>query len=356
MSIAAWTSQRSRWLKIAVAIAVVAVLGLCLGLPLQRYLADRHSPASGHSKIPLSIGCLGRIEPATRVRRLVPPTSMTTDRLTALRVNEGDRVEADQVLGWFGDHEVRVAAVHQAEADVVSAEAKLAQVKAGAKKDDIAAAEAQVTRARATEVNAKQELERVEKLAHEKVVSPSEIDARRSAWEEAQAARQAAEHMLASVAEVRQVDVQVAEAAVSSARAALEYARATLSLSELRAPVAGTVLKIHTWPGERTAPEGVLELGNLDELHVVAEVYETDVMRVRCGQNARIIVTGLPEDVHGKVVEVGWEIGRKDVLSTDPVADIDARVVEVRVRVNPEDAPKLTRLTHMQVQVVIEGT
>ena len=356
MSISSWTSQRSRRLKIAVGLAVVAALGLSVGLPLQRFLAERHSSASGRSRGSLSVGCLGRIEPATRVRRLVPPTSMTTDRLNALLVNEGDRVETNQLLGWFGDHDVRVAAVHQAEADVASAAAKLAQVKAGAKKDDIATAEAQVTRARATEDNAKHELERVEKLAHEKVVSPSEIDARRSAWEEAQAARQAAEHTLASVAEVRPVDVQVAEAGVGSARAALEYAQAELALSELRAPVAGTVLKIHTWPGERAAPEGVVELGNLDELHVVAEVYETDVTRVRCGQTARILVTGLPEDVHGQVVQVGWEIGRKDVLSTDPVADIDARVVEVRVKVIPEDVPKLSRLTHMQVQVVIEGS
>jgi HlyD family secretion protein len=356
MSIASWMSPRSRRLKIGLAVAVVAALGLSVGLSLQRHLAEKRLLAAAGSKPSGSIGCLGRIEPATRVRQLVPPTSMTTDRLTALRVNEGDRVEADQLLGWFGDHEVRLAAVHQSEADLVSAEARLAQVKAGAKKGDIAAAEAQVVRAKAAEINAQRELDRVEKLAHEKVVSPSEIDGRRSAWEMAKAERQAAEDTLASVAEVRLVDVQVAEAGVGSARAALESARAQLSLSELRAPVAGTILKIHTWPGERAAPEGVLELGNLDELHVVAEVYETDVMRVRCGQPARILVTGLPEPLRGEVVEIGWEIGRKDVLHTDPVADIDARVVSVRVRVRPEDAPKLSRLTHMQVQVVIEGS
>ena len=352
---ASWLSLRSRWLKTALAIAIVVGLGLGLGRPLQRLLAEKHPPATGRSKAGLSIGCLGRVQPATRVRRLAPPTSLTADRLTALNVSEGDRVKPDQLLGWFGDREVRVAAVHQAEADLVSAEAKLEQVKAGAKKGDIAAAEAQVVRARAAEANALRELDRLEKLAREKVISPSEIDTRRSAWEVAQAERQAAEHTLTSVAEVRPVDVRVAEAGVASARAALEYARATLSLGELRAPVAGTVLRIHTWPGERPGPEGVLEIGNLDELHVVAEVYETDVMRVRCGQNARILVTGMPEPVRGEVVEVGWEIGRKDVLSTDPIADVDARVVEVRVRVNPQDTPKLARLTHMQVQVVIEA-
>ena len=355
MRIVSWLSLRSRWLKIALAAVVVVGLGLGLGLPLQRFLAQKHPPETGRSKAGLNVGCLGRVQPATHVRRLAPPTSLTADRLIALRVNEGDRVESDQLLGWFGDREVRVAAVHQAEADLASAEAKLEQVKAGAKKGDIAAAEAQVVRARAAEANALRELDRLEKLAREKVISPSEIDTRRSAWEVAQAERQAAEHTLTSVAEVRQVDVRVAEAGVGSARAALEYARATLSLGELRAPVAGTVLRIHTWPGERPGPEGVLEIGNLDELHVVAEVYETDVMRVRCGQNARILVTGMPEPVRGEVVEVGWEIGRKDVLSTDPIADVDARVVEVRVRVNPQDTPKLARLTHMQVQVVIEA-
>ena len=356
MKIASWISLRSRWLKIVLAIAVVAGLGLSLGLALQRRLAESRLSTMAHSKPNLSIGCLGRVEPATRVRRLVPPTSMTTDRLTALRVSEGERVEKDQLLGWFGDHEVRVAAVHQAEADLVSAGAKLEQVKAGAKKGDIAAAEAQVVRARAAEANAQRELDRIEKLAREKMVSPSETDTRHSAWEMAQAERQAAEHTLTSLAEVRRVDVQVAEAGVACAQAALESARAALSLSELRAPVAGTVLRIHTWPGERAAPEGVLELGNLDELHVVAEVYETDVMRVRCGQAAHILVTGSAEELRGEVVQIGWEIGRKDVLSTDPVADIDARVVEVRVRVHPEDALKLTRMTHLQVQVRIEGS
>jgi HlyD family secretion protein len=355
MSIASWISPRSRWLKLALAIAVVAGLGLSLGLALQRHLAEKHPSATLSSNTCLSVGCLGRVQPATRVRRLVPPTSMTTDRLTVLRVNEGDRVEADQLLGWFGDREVRVAAVKQAEAELVSAQAKLEQVKAGAKKGDIAAAEAQVTRARASERNAQREVDRLEKLALEKVVSPSEIDTRRSAWEITQAERQAAEHTLTSLAEVRHVDVQVAEAGVECARAALGYARAELSLSELRAPVAGTILRIHTWPGERAGAEGVLEIGNLDELHVVAEVYETDVTRVRCGQHARILVTGTPEPLRGDVVQIGWEIGRKDVLSTDPVADIDARVVEVRVRVNPEDTPKLARLTHLQVQVVIEA-
>jgi len=77
------------------------------------------------------------------------------------------------------------------------------------------------------------------------------------------------------VAEVRQVDVAVADAEAAQAHAAVERARAEVVLVELHAPIDGTVLKIHTWPGEKIDERGVLDLGGLGEMHVVAEVYET---------------------------------------------------------------------------------
>jgi HlyD family secretion protein len=346
-------SRRTRWTCVAVA---VATAGLGFGVFAWRRASPSDTPppvadaASG-----LGIGCLGRVEPASRVRRLAPPSSLATDRLTELRVVEGERVASGQVLGWFGDHDVRVAAVGQAEAELAWTQARLQQIQAGAKKDDIAAAEARLSRVRAAEANARRQWQRNQSLVEGKVISASESDDCRFACEMAEAARRAAEHELASIAEVRPVDVRVAEADVARARATLDRARAELAMGELRAPASGTILKIHTRPGESPGPAGVLEMGDLDELHVAAEVYETDVMRVRLGQSARILIHGSTQTLRGEVVDIGWEIRRKDVLNTDPVADIDARVVEVRVRVDPRDAPRLVRLTNMQVSVVIEG-
>lgn len=135
------------------------------------------------------------------------------------------------------------------------------------------------------------------------------------------------------------------------ARAALARAEAELELLTVRAPLAGRVLEVHARPGERVGPDGILELGDTDAMYAVAEVYETDIGRVEVGQPARIRSPALPHELAGAVERVGLKIGKKDVLSTDPVADADARVVEVEVRLlEPELA---SALTNLRVEVLI---
>ncbi len=152
-------------------------------------------------------------------------------------------------------------------------------------------------------------------------------------------------------------DVEDAEAERRVAEAALEVARARLAMEEIRSPVAGQVLQIHARPGERIGADGFLALGETRRMLTVAEVYETDVAGLEPGQRARISSPALPERVPGVVDRVGLWIGRQDILDTDPVARIDSRVVEVRIRLEPE-TPELAKLvaslTPLQVEVEVE--
>jgi HlyD family secretion protein len=135
-------------------------------------------------------------------------------------------------------------------------------------------------------------------------------------------------------------------------RARLLGAEAELELSTVRAPIDGEVLEVHAREGERVGSEGIAEIGDTAAMYAVAEVYETDIGRVRAGQRARIESPVLGRMLAGVVERVGRKIGKQDTLSTDPVADADARVVEVRVRIlEPERA---AAFTNARVEIVIE--
>jgi HlyD family secretion protein len=142
-----------------------------------------------------------------------------------------------------------------------------------------------------------------------------------------------------------------AELRVKVSRAQLAAARAELDLSLVRAPIDGQVLAIHARAGERLGAEGIVELGRTGEMYAVAEVYETDISRVREGQQATITSPALPQPLTGRVERVGLQVGKMDVIDADPVAKTDARVVEVKIRL--DEAPDVPLLTHLQVKVEI---
>lgn len=147
-------------------------------------------------------------------------------------------------------------------------------------------------------------------------------------------------------------DWQSLELARDVARARLEGAGAELELSTVRSPIDGQVLEIHAREGERVGAEGIAEIGDTARMYAVAEIYETDIGRVHAGQRARIRSAALGRELGGVVERVGLKVGKQDTLSTDPVADVDTRVVEVRVRLlEPELA---AALSNARVDVVIE--
>ena len=161
---------------------------------------------------------------------------------------------------------------------------------------------------------------------------------------------------LNAIAEVRPVDVATAQGQVAQAQASVARAQADLDAAIVRSPQDGQVLKIHTRAGELVGTDGIISLGQTQQMVAVAEVYESDVSRIRQGQSATAISknNAFPDVLRGKVVEVGLRINKQDVLNTDPAAQFDARVVEVRVLLDEPSSRKVTGLTNLSLQVDID--
>jgi HlyD family secretion protein len=186
--------------------------------------------------------------------------------------------------------------------------------------DDYAMLESRVARLQAFLANAQLEYQRNAKLFRQNTVSASQLDSSR-------------------------MNVEMGKADVQSAQA-------ELALASVRSPITGTVLKIHARTGERVGLEGIAEIGETDKMYAAAEVYETDVLRVRIGQHATVTSPAFPDPLHGTVERVGLKVGKQDVLNTDPAAKTDARVVEVKVRL--DDPARVAGMTNLEAEVAIE--
>ncbi|AFY36445.1 HlyD family efflux transporter periplasmic adaptor subunit [Calothrix sp. PCC 7507] len=160
---------------------------------------------------------------------------------------------------------------------------------------------------------------------------------------------------LSRLLEVRPTDMQMAQAQVSNAIATIRKAQAELRLSYVKAPTNGEILKIHTKSGEAINQMGIAEIGQTDQMIVIAEVAEDSIGRVRLGQNATVTSDNgaFNGELKGTVTEIGRKIGKKDVLNTDPAADVDARVVEVKIALTREDSQKVAGLTYAKVVIDI---
>ncbi len=337
-----------------------------------------------------AVAALGRLEPQGEVINLSAPNSQAGVQLARLLVDEGDRVVKGQVIALVDSFYVRLAALEQAQKQVFVALANLNQVKAGAKSGDVfaqkatiarleaelqgelSAQQATIARLEAELRNAETENRRYQMLYRQGAISASQADAKRlrvdivqQQLNEAKATRDRtantlkkqlseARARLASIVEVRPTDVQAAQANVESAKAAVARARADLDLSIVRSPINGQILKIFTWPGEIISNRGIAQIGRTNQMYVVAEVYETDIQKVRLGQLATITSDAFEGELQGTVEDIGLQVTRQNIFNNNPGADTDNKVVEVKIRINnPADNQRVANLTNLQVQVLI---
>lgn len=302
----------------------------------------------------LRVHALGRLEPRGTVLQISAPSGNDGARVEELLVAEGDDVRVGDVLATLDTFSRRQTTVAEAEAQLRIEQARLELVKAGAKPGDIDAQTALVERFDVELAAAQRELNRARQLSTREFLSAESLEIKELAKASIELERKRAIAQLASLREVREVDVQLQQRQVDSAAAAVARAQADFEATQVRTRVAGRILRIHTHPGERIADQGVLQLGDVAHMQAVAEVFEGDVQHVRLGQSAKILLDSSRQELRGTVVQLGRMVARKDVLSNDPVSDTDARVLEVRIDLHPEDIPAVESLSNARVQVSID--
>jgi HlyD family secretion protein len=261
-------------------------------------------------------------------------------------------VQAGQILAVLHTYRAAAADAAAAAAQVKGAEAALAQVRAGAKPDDIAALRASVAQREAELENERPAYARAQALFKEKSLSLTDLEAAQRSFTVTEQALEETRHRAASIAEVRAVDVAYAESQVTLARAQLAGAEARVEQSLLRAPIAGVVLDTLLQPGE-TASTPVMSLGATDAMGVEAYVYDTDIRRVRPGAAATITSHAFAGALTGTVTDIAPLLRSSPAVPIRPEAATDRRVVKARIVLAPADAKRVAHLSNQEVEILI---
>jgi HlyD family secretion protein len=337
-----------------------------------------------------TVTALGRIEPKGKVIKLSATTSPEGSRVEELLVQEGDQVKAGQVIAILDSRLRLSAALKEAEEVVKVEQANLNRLKAGARRGeilaqkatiaglqaesqgDIAALETTVARWQAQVRNAAVEDQRYAELYQQGAISASQRENKRLQLETAtknlqeaqtqlkrtelssQQQIKAAQARLDQIAEVPTVDIEAGTAEVNRAIAAMKRAHANLQQAYVRSPQDGQIFEIHTRPGELISSQGIADIGQTSQMYVVAEVYESDINRVQPGQKVQVLGYFLPIELQGTVERKGLQVRRQNVINTDPISNIDNRVIEVHIRLDEPSSQKAANLTNMQVKAVIQ--
>lgn len=319
-----------------------------------QHQAQAETKSSAPPPRALRIHALGRLEPAGTVLKIFPPSGNDGTRVEKLLVNEGDDIPANALVAVLDNEKLRQASLVEAEARLQLAQTRLEQVKAGAKAGDIAAQQLSVDLHAEQMKVADRELKRALELSEKKIITKEDFDNKQWIVDRIKLEHRRSLEQLKSVKEVRDIDVRVAEREVASSQAAVRRAGIDLETTQVRSPSAGRVLKIHTHSGERISDQGLLELGDVLHMEAVAEVFEADVTQLTPGLPAIVKVDCLEKPIPGEVAQIGHRVARKVVLTNDPVSDTDARVVEVRIRLAPDEIQRVVRLSNARVEVTIE--
>jgi HlyD family secretion protein len=343
---------------------VIVVLVISIGLAACGSAPTPTPDASTSTKpLPAVVSASGKVLP----EQWANLSFRTGGPIVELKVQSGDTVKAGNLIARLDDVDAKLA-VAQAEAALAVAQAQLAEMKAGARAEQITQTEQTVAQAEAAWHGAQAQYGQLKAGANaadiaaaeaavaaayterkvlqdtydkiNKIGGPVEEQTRarlNAAIQAHTAAQQRLDQLKAGAtknelsasaaninvakAQMEQAQAQldllkagataeqiaVAEAGVKQAQVAVDTAKAQLDKLQLIAPFDGTIGTVYVRSDELAQPgQPIVTLGNLGSLRVeTTDLSETDVARVNAGQPVKVTFDALPgKTLNGKVVRI----------------------------------------------------
>ncbi|ROP80264.1 HlyD family secretion protein [Stenotrophomonas rhizophila] len=256
-----------------------------------------------------------------------------TARLAELKVREGDRVTAGQVLFVLDSPEV-AAKEQQAQGALEAARAVADKADEGARSEDIRAAQANWKRAEAGATLADATYQRVQNLFNEGVMTRQKRDEAlaqaRSSRELSNAARAQYDQALAGA---RDQDKRAAQGQVRQAQGAVAEVDAARDEINGRAPMAGEINKRMSDIGE-LVPAGypVFTLVDIDHMWVSVNLRESQMRGLKVGTRLRGNVPALDRDAEFEVYFINPAGDYATWRATRQSSGYDVRSFEIRLR------------------------
>ncbi|MEL6921758.1 MAG: HlyD family efflux transporter periplasmic adaptor subunit [Pseudomonadota bacterium] len=304
---------------------------------------------------PRDVVALGRLLPSGSLRTLAPPFGSADASIKALMVSEGDTVDAGSILAVLTNEDTLLDAANTARADVRVKTAALAQTR-NSVEASLQENRAAVQKAQSAVEIAQGDFDRFATLLERGTVTRAAVDQRRSTLEQAQQEVRTAEARLSRFdgEPEQQVDVVLARETLQASVAQVERAERELENAYVRAPIDGTILKIHARPGEKPGSAGIMDIGDTTRMTVEIEVFQTDVQRVALGQPVNLTAQAFDATLSGEVTRIGLEVGSQTMIGDDPAANTDARVVTVTAQLDDPSSEIAARFVNLEVVARID--
>ena len=269
--------------------------------------------------------------------------SKVMGKVSWVGVERGEQVQKGQLLVKLDDREY-VARMKEAKGALQLAKARLAELEAGSRPQEIQRAEAELRRSEAELLNAGMELERLAKLLTTGVVSLQEVDNARARNDTFEASVGVARKTLELLRiGPREEQIEQARAEVNRLEASVEYAQTLLDATEIRAPITGTVLErivetgemvTTSFAGNRGAKSSVIALADLNDIQVELDISQSDFNRISEEQTCTMTPEAYPDRHY-----------RCEIAEISPEANRQKATIQVKVQILDPDGylrPEMT--------------